>query len=312
MHYLLSLLWLILMMCVTAHAQEIVFTPHWVVQSQFAGFYVADSLGYYKEEGLDVKIIHPSITKNVLHSLKEGSSHVITSNLSQALSFNSTDADIVNIMQLSQTNSLMLVGRFPLKDMNSLKNQTIGVWSYIDPKILDAMNLKYGLNIKWVRFNSGVNIFTSKAIDIILVGGCDEFHLFKECGVNIKPDHIYNLKDNGYDIPKEGVYVTREYYLKHKEALQKFVKASKRGWEWANENIEKTVDFVMARDVDNSVATNRYHQRMVLKGFLQNHLHPKSNTRTYRLQEEDYKRAVNFMLPVQKGEALDYDDFVKN
>lgn len=307
------LLWFLLIVCLKtqAQAQEIVFTPHWVIQSQFAGFYVADSLGYYEDEGLDVKISHPSITKNVLHYLKEGSSHVITSNLSQALSFNSTGADIVNIMQLSQTNNLMLVGRFPLKDMNCLKNQTIGVWSNIDPKILDAMNLKYGLNIKWVRFNSGVNVFTSKAVDIILVGGCDEFHLFKQSGVNIKPDHIYKLKDHGYDMPKEGVYVTREYYAKHKDALQKFVKASKRGWEWANENIEETVGIVMAKNVDNSMATNRYHQRLMLKDFLQDHLNPNSGIKNYRLEEEDFDRAVHFIFPAQNAHTLNYQDFVK-
>jgi NitT/TauT family transport system substrate-binding protein len=33
------------------HAQsQVVFTPAWTAQAQFAGFYVADALGFFKEE----------------------------------------------------------------------------------------------------------------------------------------------------------------------------------------------------------------------------------------------------------------------
>lgn len=38
----------------TTNAQSIVLTPKWTAQAQFAGYYVAEKMGFYKEEGLDV------------------------------------------------------------------------------------------------------------------------------------------------------------------------------------------------------------------------------------------------------------------
>ncbi len=39
------------------NAQSINLTPKWTAQAQFAGYYVADKLGFYKEEGLDVHVV---------------------------------------------------------------------------------------------------------------------------------------------------------------------------------------------------------------------------------------------------------------
>ena len=40
---------------VALYAQErLVFTPQWTAQAQFAGYYVAQEMGFYKEAGLDV------------------------------------------------------------------------------------------------------------------------------------------------------------------------------------------------------------------------------------------------------------------
>lgn len=296
----------------TTYAQKIVFTPHWVAQGQFAGFYVADSLGYYQDEGLDVEIVHPTTSKTALSHLKAGTSQIITSNLSHALSFNSEGEDIVNIMQLSQAGGLMLVSHIPLKDINCLRNKKVGVWTYIDPKLLDLMNLKFGLNIEWVRFNSGINVFHAKALDIVLVSDNDEFHTLNQCGVDIDSIHMFRLSEHGYDVPEEGIYVTREYYLQNKEVLDRFLRATRRGWDWTNENLEETVDIVIIRNENNSVATNRYHQRMMLKVTLKSHVNINTGTRPYRLNEQDYDRVMDlFSLIYNGGAAPKYQDFVK-
>ncbi|MEI6050175.1 MAG: ABC transporter substrate-binding protein, partial [Bacteroidota bacterium] len=43
-----------------AQLPKIVFAPQWLPQAQFAGYYIAQDKGFYKEAGLDVEIIHPS------------------------------------------------------------------------------------------------------------------------------------------------------------------------------------------------------------------------------------------------------------
>ena len=46
-----------------AQGDEMIFTPQWTAQAQFAGYYVAQAKGFYHEAGLKVKIEHPSATQ---------------------------------------------------------------------------------------------------------------------------------------------------------------------------------------------------------------------------------------------------------
>lgn len=36
--------------------EKFIFTPQWTAQAQFAGYYVAQEKGFYKEAGLNVEI----------------------------------------------------------------------------------------------------------------------------------------------------------------------------------------------------------------------------------------------------------------
>lgn len=66
-------------------AQRIVFTPQWLPQAQFAGYYVAQTKGFYLEEGLDVEFKHPSASYPAVNRMIDGNSHIITLQLPQAM-----------------------------------------------------------------------------------------------------------------------------------------------------------------------------------------------------------------------------------
>lgn len=50
---------------------KFVFTPQWTAHAQFAGYYVAQEKGFYKAEGLDVDIVHPSVSETAMHRIQE-------------------------------------------------------------------------------------------------------------------------------------------------------------------------------------------------------------------------------------------------
>ena len=53
--------------------QEIVLSPQWTAQAQFAGYYVADAMGFYKKAGLKVSIKHTSVSNAcIIHVKLEG------------------------------------------------------------------------------------------------------------------------------------------------------------------------------------------------------------------------------------------------
>ena len=127
-HILIGILLSAWLMTDTANAQSITLIPKWTAQAQFAGYYVAEEMGFYKEEGLDVHIKHPSHSENSFLYLKEDAPQAVITNLSQALIAYQKGNRTVNIMQTSQENSLILVSHSPLKGISSLQHKDIAVW----------------------------------------------------------------------------------------------------------------------------------------------------------------------------------------
>lgn len=295
-----------------AKAQQIVFTPKWTAQAQFTGYYVAEKLGYYKAEGLDVRIQHPSISESSFSFLEKGRAQVVVMNLSHALTAWVAGVKVVNVMQSSQTNSLMLVGNKPFKGIASLQNKKIAVWNHLSQDLLNTLAKTYNLNIEWIRFNSGINLFLSGAVDLCLVGSYNEFPQLAEYGMNIDPTHVFRLADYGYDLPEDGLYVTEDFYHAHPELIQKFVRASIRGWQWANNNREKALDIVMGEVRKNNVGTNRYHQRKMLEEILRLQSDRITSKRTFKLSRKSFENAMRcLVLDKTVRNQMYYEDFVK-
>jgi NitT/TauT family transport system substrate-binding protein len=302
---------LILLYVPTIQGQRITITPKWTAQAQFTGYYVADKMGFYKEEGLDVRIIHPAISESSFSVLQNGKSQVAVMNLSFALTARASGAKIINIMQTSQENSLMLVSRHPLNDIASLKQKDIAVWNHLSQNLLDRISARYQLNCKWIRFNSGVNLFLAGAVDICLVGSYNEYLQLAEYGLRPDDTYLLHFSDYGYDLPEDGLYVTDEFYQAHPDIIPKLVRASIRGWEWANEHKEKALDIVMDIVHENNIGTNRYHQRKMMEEILRLQVDKSCNKRTYLLSPEDFESASDILLNGLERENIHYTDFVK-
>lgn len=302
---------LILLYVPTIQGQRITITPKWTAQAQFTGYYVADKMGFYKEEGLDVRIIHPAISESSFSVLQNGKSQVAVMNLSFALTARASGAKIINIMQTSQENSLMLVSRHPLNDIASLKQKDIAVWNHLSQNLLDRISARYQLNCKWIRFNSGVNLFLAGAVDICLVGSYNEYLQLAEYGLRPDDTYLLHFSDYGYDLPEDGLYVTDEFYQAHPDIIPKLVRASIRGWEWANEHKEKALDIVMDIVHENNIGTNRYHQHKMMEEILRLQVDKSCNKRTYLLSPEDFESASDILLNGLERENIHYTDFVK-
>lgn len=295
-----------------AYAQSITLIPKWTAQAQFAGYYVAKQMGFFKEEGLDVQIKHPSHSENSFLYLKKGEPQAIVTNLSQALIECLAGKRIVNILQTSQENSLILVSHSPLKGVSSLQHKEIAVWNHLSQELLDRIAQKYQLQVDMVRFNSGINLFLSKAVDVCMVGSYNEFPQLAECGMQIDSTHFMRLADYGYNLPEDGLYVTEEFYQEHPETVKKLVKACIRGWEWANEHREEALDIVMEQVYRYNIGTNRYHQRKMMEEILRLQT-DKNGQRPYRLSREGFDLATSLLLPekTKKANHIRYENFVK-
>jgi NitT/TauT family transport system substrate-binding protein len=258
---------LLLSLSLIGRAQRIVFTPQWTPQAQFAGYYVAFDKGFYKEAGVDVDMQHPSASYSAFNRLFEGSSDIITQQLVQAMVEIDRGMPLVNILQTSQQNGLMLVSRTDsIRTLDDFRGKKVGVWKVGFGDLVYMMDVDKEMNIQWVPFLEGMNLYISGALDGTLAMSYNEYLQIRVSGHENKP--FVRIRDTEYDFPEDGVYVTIDFYRKNKDKVNAFVEASKRGWEYAHEHPEEALDIVMKWVEKEQVHTNRLHQQWMLEEIL--------------------------------------------
>lgn len=281
---------------VISFAQEkLVFTPQWTAQAQFAGYYVAQEKGFYDEVGLEVEIVHPTSTLTAMTRIRNNESHATTLQLSQAMEIIDRGIPLVNILQTSMNNSMVLVsrrGKSPL----SQRRERVGIWSAGFGQIARCMSIKEGLDYDWVPFASNVDLYVKGALDAMLAMSYNEYYQILQAGFELTEKEIYRFCDYGYNVQEDGVYMTRSYYRNHKAAADKFAAASRKGWQWAAENPEETLDIVMKVVEENHIATNRIMQKLMLEEVLRMQEDKSSGQREFRLNPDMVKLASDLML----------------
>lgn len=274
--------------------QKMTFTPQWTPQAQFAGYYVALELGFYKDAGIDLEIVHPNATESAITRLRNNSSQITTMQLCQAMETIDNGVPLVNILQTSMNNGLVIVSR---KDENPIKQKGIrvGTWSVGFDQIALAMSLKEGLDYDWIRFASSINLFIAGAIDATLAMSYNEYYLIKQSGFQITENNVYRFCDHNYNVQEDGVYMLRDCYNKNKDAAHCFAEASKKGWEYCAEHPDEALDIVMKYVKQYNVATNRTLQKLQLQEILRLQVDRDSGEREFRLRPDMVKLASDLM-----------------
>lgn len=291
-----KLLFLILITFVgiPTYAQQIVFTPQWTPQSQFAGYYVAQEMGFYKDAGVDVVIDHTSTSDLVMNRLLKGKCNAITMTLFDAIYHIDHGAEIVNVLQTAQRSGHVIVVRDDnIRNIEQLRGKRVGIWRSSFSQLVQLMDLDYDLGIEWIKFIQSINLYISGAIDATMAMTYNELYWIRSSGFEDKT--VIPLADIGYDYPEEGLYVSSEYYEKYPEKARAFAEASRRGWEWAHEHPEQTLDIVMEIMKREQVPASRMHQEWMLREVLKQQF-PKGEDRpSFKLDEEKVKE-LNALL----------------
>ena len=303
---------LTVMTCISAKAQQdkLIFTPQWTAQAQFAGYYVAQEMGFYYKAGIDVEIVHPSVTQSAISRIRNNESQATTLQLAQAMEIISDGIPLVNILQTSMNNAMVIVssrGMNPLKQYGS----KVGIWNAGFGQVAIGMSIKENLNYRWIPFATNVNLFVSGAIDATLAMSYNEYYQLVQTGIELSDESVYRFRDHGYNIQEDGVYVTKEFYEKNKDLAERFAAASRQGWEWAIQNPEETLEIVMMYVQKDHIATNRVLQKLMLDEVLSLLKDRESGQYEFRLRPDMVKQASDLM--VENGmldREVTYDELI--
>ena len=310
-------LWLtaaFLVTCSVVKAQDetLVFTPQWTAQAQFAGYYVAEAKGFYRQAGVKVKIEHPSATQPAMSGLRKNECQATTLQLCQALEIIDEGIPLVNILQTSMNNAMVIVSARG-KDPLTQKGAKVGIWSVGFGQLAICMSIKDHLDYQWVRFAQNVNLFVAGALDATLAMSYNEYYQLVQAGIKMTNKNVYRFCDHGYNVQEDGVYMTREYYEQHKDQARRFAQASRKGWEWAAAHPDETLEIVMQYVDKNHIATNRVLQRLMLKEVLRLQVDRESKKREFRLRPDMVKQASRLMVENgMLGREVTYREIIDN
>ena len=230
--------------------------------------------------------------------LRNNECQATTLQLCQALEIIDDGIPLVNILQTSMNNAMVIVSARD-KEPLTQKGARVGIWSVGFGQLAICMSIRDHLDYQWVRFAQNVNLFVSGALDATLAMSYNEYYQLVQAGIQMTDKNVYRFCDHGYNVQEDGVYMTREYYVTHKDQARRFAQASRKGWEWAAAHPQEALNIVMQYVDKNHIATNRVMQKLMLEDVLRLQVDRESKKREFRLRPDMVRMASKLMVENQ-------------
>ncbi|WP_156714057.1 ABC transporter substrate-binding protein [Nitratireductor arenosus] len=281
-------------------ADKLTLQLKWVTQAQFAGYYVAQDKGFYEEEDLDVEIKPGGPDIAPPQVLAGGGADVIIDWMPAALATREKGVALVNVAQPFKSSGMMLVCRKEtgIESPEDFKGKTLGVWffgneypflSWMSHLGLPTDGGEEGVTVLKQGFN--VDPLIQKQADCISTMTYNEYWQVIDAG--FEPDDlvVFKYEDQGVATLEDGIYVLEDNLKDDAfvDRLTRFVRASMKGWKWAEENPDEAAMIVL--DNDASGAQTEKHQKRMMGEIAK--LTAGSNG---ALDPADYERTVKTLL----------------
>ncbi|MFD1776844.1 ABC transporter substrate-binding protein [Paenibacillus rhizophilus] len=241
----------------------------WVPQAQFAGYYVALSKGYYKDEGLDVQILPggPDIVPE--QQVAGGSADIGVDWVASLLTSQEQEMPLVQIAQIYQKSGLVLVSK-KSANINSpadLKGKRVGNWMGGNEFELLALFDKYKIDsnkdVKFTKQGFTMDQFLGGELDAASAMTYNEYQVVLESGVKAEDLNVIDMNDEGVAMLEDNLFANKEWLEANKETAAKFVRASLKGWKDAIADPAAAVDIVMGQAEAGS--TTKEHQLKMME-----------------------------------------------
>jgi len=233
----------------------------WYPQAQFAGYFAAKEQGYFKAEGLDVKIVDGggTIAPQAVGSQADGPEFSIAWQ-PKVLQAREAKSDLVNIAQIFQRSGTLSVS---WKDSNitkpaEFKGKKVGVWDFGNEFEVTAGAKKAGLDqgtdyTKYIQdFN--MSLLLSRQIDVSEAMIYNEYaqlleSLNPKTGELVKPSelNVINWNNEGSAMLQDALFARAGWLAKpgNEDVAVRFLKASFKGWMYCRANPDACIQYTV-------------------------------------------------------------------
>ncbi len=255
-------------------ADEVTLQLKWVTQAQFAGYYVAKDKGFYEEEGLDVTILPGGPDIAPTQVIAGGGADVTVEWMPAALAAREKGLPLVNIAQPFKSSGMMLTcwKDAGISSPEDLKNRTLGVWFFGNEFPFMSWMSQLGIDtggksengVEVLKQGFNVDPLLQRQADCISTMTYNEYWQVIDSGVS--PDELVTFKyeDQGVATLEDGLYVLEENLsdAAFTDKMERFVRASMKGWKYAEEHPDEAADIVLENDATGA-QTEEHQKRMM-------------------------------------------------
>ncbi|MEM6354562.1 MAG: ABC transporter substrate-binding protein [Pseudomonadota bacterium] len=254
-------------------ADEVTLQLKWVTQAQFAGYYVALDKGFYEEEDLDVTIKPGGPDIAPAQVLAGGGADVILDWMPSALATREKGLPVVNIAQPFKSSGMMLtcLKETGIEKPEDLAGNTLGVWffgneypflSWMSQLGIPTDGSEGGVTVLKQGFN--VDPLLQKQAACISTMTYNEYWQVIDAGIGEDELVTFKYEDQGVATLEDGIYVLEDALEDPAfvDKMVRFVRASMKGWKYAEENPDEAAEIVLENDATGA-QTEKHQKRMM-------------------------------------------------
>jgi NitT/TauT family transport system substrate-binding protein len=281
-------------------ADDVTLQLKWVTQAQFAGYFVAKDKGFYEEEGLNVTILPGGPDIAPTQVIAGGGADVVIDWMPSALAAREKGLPLVNIAQPFKSSGMMLtcLKETGIAAPEDFKGKTLGVWFFGNEYPFLSWMATLGIpttggadGVEVLKQGFNVDPLLQKQAACISTMTYNEYWQVIDAGIAEGDLVTFKYQDMGVATMEDGLYVLEERLADpaFEDKMVRFVRASMKGWKWAEENPDEAAMIVL--DNDETGAQTETHQKRMMGEIAK--LTAGSNG---ALDPADYERTVATLL----------------
>ncbi len=259
-----SLLCLLLSSSLHASPDKVRLRLVWKNQFQFAGYYVAKEKGFYEQEGLEVEILEKQHEIDNVEEVLSGESDFAVGRSSILINRARGD-DITAMFAAFQHSPMMLLtlGKSGLSTPASLRGKRIMFTP--EAKLVSevlAMLMRAGITLgDFIQQKHSFNLddLVNGETDAMAAYISNEPFQMQKRGLAY---HVIHPKDHGFDMYSDILFTSGRMLRERPELVERFYRASLRGWLYAFEHIEESATMIF----DHYNTQKRTKEALVFEG----------------------------------------------
>ncbi len=269
----MKILLFIIILLLSTFAQEIKELKvqfSWKNQFQFAGFIIAKEKGFYKEVGLDVKLLEFEPKRTQIDMIKGGEIDFAV-NRSSILIEKSKGENIVALGAIFQHSPLVLLVKDnnKIRNLEDLKNKKVMITT--DARLsasIIAMLSANGIELSQIdalKHSFNIEDLINDKADAMASYISNEPIVLKEKNIAYK---VFDPKVYGFDFYDDIIYTTSLFIKNNPNLTKNFYEATIKGWHYAFKHIPKTAKLIYEKyNTQNKSLNSLINEGIVLKEY---------------------------------------------